>query len=186
MSVNNIREKRKVQLRAILFTFRIISLHVVGNGITVVFAFALRGRRGIHLGLSLRSYTANREADVPFCRAHGIHWGVSKRGKVRNMIPLGWHVQRSGIPDGRRGSKRSYKYSVRLVLLNLSQLQIQSTCWRHSDSTQYQILTQRPRSAHLLAFIFFANTWPSSKYAPIFLNKQVLCILTISSTGHRK
>jgi hypothetical protein len=37
--------ERKVQLRAILFTFRIISLHVVGNGITVAFnfVFALRG-----------------------------------------------------------------------------------------------------------------------------------------------
>jgi hypothetical protein len=28
--------------------------------------------------------------------------------------------------------------------------------------------------------------WPSSKYVPIFINKQVLCLLTISSTGHRK
>lgn len=92
MSVNSAREKRKVQLRAILFTFRIINLVVVGNGITVAFAFALRGGRGIHLGL--RPNTVNTEAEVPFCRAHGIHWGVSKRGKVRNMIPLGWHVQR--------------------------------------------------------------------------------------------
>jgi hypothetical protein len=92
-------EERKVQLRAILFTFRIINVRVFEN-----VAFALRGWRGIHLGL--RPYTAKREVDVPFCRAHGFHWGISKRGKIRNMIPLGWHVQRSDIPGGRRrGSK---------------------------------------------------------------------------------
>ena len=35
-----------------------------------------------------------------------IYWGVSERGKVGNMFPLDWHVQRSGSPGGRRrGSK---------------------------------------------------------------------------------
>lgn len=104
-------EKEKVQLCAILFTFRIINFRVVGNGITVAVAFAF----ALGLSLSLRLYIANKEVDVPFCRTHGIHGGVSKRGKVRNMIPLGRHVQRSDIPGGRGGSK--------------TVLQILRSCW---------------------------------------------------------
>jgi hypothetical protein len=124
MSVNSAREKgKKVQLCAILFTFRIINLRVVGNGITVAVAYAFAFAMGLSLSLSLRPYTANREVvDVPFCRTHGIHWGVSKRGKVRNMIPLGWHVQRSDIPGGRRGSKRSYKFCVRAGVFKCSSI----------------------------------------------------------------
>ena len=156
-------KKGKVQLRAIVFTFRIINLRVVGNGITLACALAL------HLGL--RPNTANREADVPFYRAHGIHWGVSKRGKVRNMIPFGWHVQRSDIPGGRRGSKRSYKSSVRAGVFE-----------------SFLNCKSRARAASILTrlILFFANTWPSSKYAPIFINTRVPCLLIISSTGHRK
>ncbi len=65
--------------------------------------------------MGLRPYIANREVDVP----HGIHGGVSKRGRVRNMIPLGRHVQRSGIPGRGRGSKRPWSSiaNVKHVLL---------------------------------------------------------------------
>jgi hypothetical protein len=115
--------------------------------------------------LGLRPYTANREADVPFCRAHGIHWGVSKRGKVRNVIPLGWHdVQRSDIPGGRRrGSKQSYKSSVRAAVFESFSIANP----KHVLAAFLTRLRIRISDSGLgSSFTIHANTWPSSKYAP--------------------
>lgn len=58
------------------------------------------------------------------------------------MIPLGWHIQRSGIPGGRRGSKGLTNLCSPLVFLNhlncKSKARAASILTRHSDSTQAQ------------------------------------------------